>query len=558
MRPWAALPARGAYRRRARIADACLVALLTLVHPAFAAQLPGNIDPGAQRQRAQQDLREQERQEREKARQQRPANPIQGPAGPRGGNLPNNAQVFTLQAIHFPKSHFLKADTLQAIAADYLHRPIRFRDLNAMLARINTLYRHRGIITAAAYIPPQTITDGALRVALLEGRLGKLEVRDAHYTDAAIVRRWLDVSPGDIVDVPRLRDTINRINRGTNLGLRASIQAGAKPGQSDLVVDVQEPPHRLLRTFIDNHGASSTGEWEGGVVGILNGPAGRGDRLTLYTIDSRGSRNGVLRYAIPVNGYGGVLDLSRSGGRIKVIHGPYKDLDVKGTSSDTALGYSQPLFEGPLSGMSLNTRLSRSESSTKVSGVRISDVTVREGEIGLTWFRRSKAGYLQVSQSVQRANVDAPGLPTRHFNLYPGTLSYACLLSGRWTAHVRAAWQGASDANLPSSIGYQLGGADTIRGYEQGAVSGGRGYRLTLGTDYRWQRNLSQSLFLDYGWVDQGTSGDTTLASVGTGLSWQWTSHLSIQGTLGLPQRTVTADQDRARADVRLTFEYPF
>src|SRR5690606_40196049 len=90
------------------------------------------------------------------------------------GTLPETDDVFELDAIRFTESVFIDATVLEEIAASYRDRPVRFADLNEMLGKINAIYAERGIVSARAIVPPQTVDNGVLEVRLVEGRLGEL------------------------------------------------------------------------------------------------------------------------------------------------------------------------------------------------------------------------------------------------------------------------------------------------------------------------------------------------------------------------------------------------
>lgn len=82
--------------------------------------------------------------------------------GPESGTLPESDAEFELRDVAFTESEFLSAAELERIAADYRGRPVRFADLNAMIGRINATYAERGIVSARAIVPPQTVEDGVL------------------------------------------------------------------------------------------------------------------------------------------------------------------------------------------------------------------------------------------------------------------------------------------------------------------------------------------------------------------------------------------------------------
>lgn len=513
---------------------------------------PGVVDPGAERERESREFLERERRREEAGEIE---DPVDGPDGPRGGNLPEADDEFTLDDVRFSASVFLDESFLRSVAADYIDRPVTFSQLNNMLDRINLRYRQRGLITAAAYIPPQTIEDGILRVELLEGRLGDFQIEGAAYTSPEYLRGRLPVKEGEVIDVPALRRSINRVNKHTPLSLRAGIEPGERTGESDISITVAEPPRIGGQVFIDNNGAESTGEWRAGLVGTLNGPLGRADRLTAYGVYAEGSRNGVLRYELPVNRHGGRVDLSWSVGRIEVIEGPFVDLDITGDSSETAISYRQPIYSGQSVDVLASGRYGVSESTSEIADTVISDFAIDESNLRLELSGGSRVSFWRIGQGVSHARVEALNAPTETFMRYPGDASWVRRLDSSWSSRLRLDWQWTVEDNLPSSLTYQLGGSSTVRGYDSGVSSGARGYLASAGLDYRWQPGLQQNLFIDYGQVDVGEAGRDRLTSVGTGFTWQPLTRVIIEAEVGVPLNDVTPDQDDARAHVRLTWQ---
>lgn len=538
-----------------------ILAIVGLCAPARAAEvrpdLPGAVDPGAQRERTRDELLERERAAEEERDGAEPDDPVRGPDGPSGGNLPEADQAFTLDDIRFSDSVFLDEAFLRSVAADYIGRPVTFSQLNRMLGRINTRYREAGLITAAAYIPPQTIDDGVLRVELLEGRLGRFRIEGAEYTDPGFLRDRLPLESGAVIDVPALRRAINRINRHTALSLRADIKAGRETGASDIAIAVAEPPRYSLRTFVDNAGSENTGEWRTGLIGVLNGPFGRADRLVAYGVYAEGARNGLLRYELPVNRWGGRLDLSWSAGEIEVIDGPFEELDITGDSGETAIALQQPLYAGDYGAIAATAGYGVSESTSEIDGTTISDFTIDEAELGITWSGGDARSRWRVNQGVRRADVEALDADTERYERYPGDASWVRRLSAEWTTRLLLGWQDADEDALPSSLVYQLGGTGSVRGYESGAVSGAKGHRVSIGADYHWNPGLRQAIFVDYGEVDQGASGRVDLSSVGTGVTWRATGDLTVELTLGVPLEEIEPDQDDVRGHLRVSWRPP-
>lgn len=514
--------------------------------------LPPAIDPGAQQGRILRELREREA-EREAEREER--EPIEG-AWPEEIELPEAEVTFTLEDIEYGSSKFIDDSDLQAIVEPYIGTPIRFEDINKMVAEINARYRQLGIITAIAYVPEQRLDDDVLRIELLEGRLGGYLIEGGSYTHESFLRAWLALEEGEVIDVPRLRDRINRLNSTTGLNVDAAIEPGAEAGESDVRVAVQEPSRLRVSAFADNHGSVGTGEVRAGLVGIVNGPLGRGDRLTAQALRSEGSRDGVLRYDVPFEPTGGIFDLTATIGRLDIVDGPFEDQDVEGESWRLDLGYRRPLLLDLRREFAVAARLSRSHSETTIADVPFSEFEIDEGDLRFEWSGRAAGGRGLAGQSLRRARVTPLEGDDRHYSRFPGDAFYARPLGQRFSARIEVDWQWAPETDMPSALLYSLGGATTVRGYEQGVVSGGRGLRTSITANYLWRTGLNQSLFFDYGraYADDPDSGETdsvALDSVGTGITFVWAGRVQIEASVGMPLRELDDDQDSYRAHLR-------
>jgi hemolysin activation/secretion protein len=536
-----------------------LATLLALVAGGAAAQVAPDaaraLDPSLQREGA---LRDREYFEQ---RQNPPETPsdepvIVGPERTDRGALPENELRFTLSEIRFSDSAFIAPETLDAIAAPYVGRPVSFADLNAMVAEVNAIYAERGIVSARALIPPQTIDNGVLRVRLVEGRLGELEIRDAE-----AIRRWfleqrLPLQPGAVVDVPALRDALTWINRTTELQLQAALRAGADPGETDVVVSVSEPPRVSAQVFAGNAGAESTGEYRGGAVVDVYAPLGIDDRLTVYGVGSEGATSGLVAYGLPFNRHGGRLDLSYSVGEVEIVNGPFRDLEITGDSNSTGLTLTQPFLRGDRFWLEGFGGASWIESTTDIAGARLSDFEVTRYTLGVGMRGFGERLIWSLNQSVSRAESENLFGDVTRLNLFNGSGQLLLRVTDRFSAEARGAWQFTSEETAPSPLTFQVGGVSSVRGYPEGALAGGRGYYLNLEARYRWRDGLVPFVFADHGLVDDISPDRETITSAGIGLGWQYGRYLSGEIAWGQTFETVLPDQDEGRLHARIALSW--
>jgi hemolysin activation/secretion protein len=154
---------------------------------------------------------------------------------------------FRLTAVRFPDSAYLSAAELAAIAQPYIGREVGFEELRLIVAEVNKRYDAIGVVTARATLPPQTIENGIVSVALVEGRIGDTRVEGGSPEGQAIVKRRVAVPSGELADISAIETQLVRFNRAGDAQLRATVVPGKAFGQTDLVLSLFEPKRRHVR-----------------------------------------------------------------------------------------------------------------------------------------------------------------------------------------------------------------------------------------------------------------------------------------------------------------------
>jgi hemolysin activation/secretion protein len=464
-------------------------------------------------------------------------------------------QSFELKGVRFDESAFISADRLQAIAEPCVGETVTFSDINEMVGRINAIYRERGQITARAIVPPQRIEGGILRVRLVEGKVGRIDLQGRRYTDEAFLTEAIGVGPGAVIDVPALRERMRRFNRITPLALGARLRAGEDFGESDVVVGVQEPPRYTGQVFVDTNGSETTGEEQYGVYGVWNGPFRRADRFSAYVVGSEGATSMSLTYAAPVSATGGMLTGTVALAETEIVEGGFADLDITGESTQVSLEYLAPGWRSGDTTVDWLARIGGVESDTDAAGRPIADTTIERIALGLQgrgagwggrWFLQQEL-ISASSENVLGDEQDYLRWPGRGSWSGPGVLGARARLSGTW--------QYSSDERIASPSQFQIGGVGTVRGYENGIQSAARG--VAVSGELHWQPDwiADSFVFADIGHVDGISPDSETISSVGAGLRWRrgsWQADASLAAALD----TVVPDQDDYRLHLRLAYAF--
>jgi hemolysin activation/secretion protein len=468
--------------------------------------------------------------------QRRDTLPSEGAGGP----------SFVVRSLHVTgETRFSEAELIEATG----FRPggeLDLSGLRALAARVTDFYNRRGYFVAQAYLPAQDIRDGAVTIAVIEGRYGKLAIRNrAHVSDRLAQGVMAGVNSGDLVATAPLERRLLLLSDLPGVRVASTLTPGEAVGTSDLLVDL-EPGRRVSGSVeADNAGNRYTGEYRAGATVNFNEPTGHGDMASLRVLTA-GSGLNYVRGAYQAQ----VRDLTLGVAYTRLnyrLGQEFAPLDASGTVDIASLYGSYPLIRSrrtdlyALAGFDLRTFHDAVGATDSVS-----DRTARVWIAGLAGDHRDNlwgggwstfslslaSGDLDIRTPVVRA-IDAATARTQGaYQKLSFSASRLQELGGPWSLYGEARGQLASK-NLDSSEKMELGGAYGVRAYPEGEAYGDQGYILTAEARLRLARlsaltggQMQASVFADNGAVTLNKSpwapgpNHRTLSAAGVGLTW--------------------------------------
>ena len=104
-----------------------------------------------------------------------PVLPQVAPAKP---PLPAGTKVnVAVKDFRFSGNTVFPSEVLRDLVRDFIGKTLDFNGLNDAAGRVQRHYRERGYFLAVAYLPQQEIKDGIVEIAVLEGRLGQINLQ---------------------------------------------------------------------------------------------------------------------------------------------------------------------------------------------------------------------------------------------------------------------------------------------------------------------------------------------------------------------------------------------
>lgn len=459
--------------------------------------------------------------------------------------------------LQFDQSRYLSPAELEALAATYRNRVVRFSGLQAVVAWINRRYAKLGVGTARAVLPPQQIEDGIIRIRLIEGVIGEVRALGGSPTSRAAAIDRIDLEKGRLADARLVDARLQRFNRLNDTQIRASVEPGVAFGQSDIVLSLIEPKRLQIDIAADNNGYRSTGAYQSSLFGRLYRLLTPQDRLAGAVTVSEGVTTGSASYSLPVGHVR--LGVSYARGSTNVIAGPFAALDVRGTSDTYALNAATVLAAGR--GVALIGQLTGqvTDTRTRLAGVPISDARVRILEAGST-LSISQEGFvtnfqnsLLLTETEERLQQSDRGAV-----VYRGALALQQLLGPGWRLGVQSEWQLSTQPSLAGVLQFQAGGSRSNRAFTPGTIAGDRGIFgvVEIGRTFNMSGlQIEPIVFADVA-TARSSFGFQQLASLGTGLSISLPRRLnaSVSYARALTRPQADIDRDLVLASVTISY----
>ena len=537
--------------------------------PSFGAPAPsvaemGSYEPGTQLNRAR-DYLEHERALRQ-IEQDRKAHQEKLPeeaAHQTPGNVPE--VEFVLARLDIDPSKVLAQSEIEEVAAPYLNRSVKLAELYDIVNKINDLYSSKGFITCRAILPPQRIHEGAVHIRLVEGVAGKIEVLGNSHTREGYIRSRVALAEGEIANLKELNRDMLRFNGTNDVQLRIALKAGEAVGTTDYELSVTEPEsNQILRVYADTNGYENNDRYRYGLMYVNHSLTGNRDQVSGSYLHSRGSDVFGLGYSFPITAKGTRLEVSGGYNRTEIVKGWMKPLGVKGEAYNVGLALRHPLIVDQTKRVELSLEYVHQDSETDLfvkTSTRqrwVDDKTDKaSAAAALTHYSSWGILYHRHRLSAGRhSNIDHK---TTNFKTY-GLDSMYLMQFGRVLVQARLAGQYSFTSILPSAQRFYLGGASSVRGYEEGLINGEHGVNgsIELSTAL-WLSGLSAYAFVDAGKVSGKSSfGDKELAGAGIGLKYAYKNRVSLDVGLGVPlKRTINEQkQDSVRIHAAFTASY--
>ncbi|MBN3923636.1 ShlB/FhaC/HecB family hemolysin secretion/activation protein [Nostoc sp. NMS4] len=498
-----------------------------------------------------------------------PSTPTLTPDEPPLGNFP---QTIVVERFEVVGSTIFSAQELAKATAEFTKRPISLSEIYQARSKITDLYVKNDYITSGAYIPPQTIKSGVVKIQVVEGKLEDIQVTGTRRLNPNYVRTRLAIATSAPLNRQRLLKALQLLQLNPLIqNVTAELSAGSRTGTSLLEVKITEAKTFSSQIVLDNGRSPSVGSFRRGLRLNEANLLGLGDNLNLGYTNTDGSNSFDASYTLPLNPRNGTLTFNYGTTSSNVIEPDFKSLDIESASRYYEVTFRQPIVQTPTQELALGLTASRRESDISWNlqryGYSPSLLSPGADEQGRTrvsalrffqeWTSRNSREVIalrsQFSLGIDVLNATVnQDPPDSRFFAWQGQAQWARLLAPKTLLLLRLNTQLASRTLLPIEQ-FGLGGQDSIRGYRQDYLLTDNGTFVSAEVQVPILRlpkidsTLQVVPFVDFGvgWNSSGRNNPdpNTLASVGLGLRWSQGDRFTVRLDWGIPLVSVNSNE---------------
>ena len=470
------------------------------------------------------------------------------------------------------------SEELIAQLCPFLGRAISEELVEEMREVIANYYRNEGYPFVVPKIPDQDVTDGALNIHILEGKVGTMTFCGNEWYSKKALSRFIHLREGEMIHQNALLNDLTSLNRNPFHHTQVTARPGEGIGTTDLEFTTHDRHPLRIYAGADNTGVEVTGR-ERYFLGFNYGNMwGIGDVLTYQWTTAYSAHLFNSHYVSYTSYLPNTHQLDLIGG-YATIHPKMTDFTSEGRLIQGSMRYNipfKPLYGNFTQGITCGCDFKKTNSSLFFVGTT-ENIPLNTKNVNLTqlvfFYTLQCLKFSSHEISFQLSSYYSPfqWLPNQSSSAYNALRAHAkpqyaygeCMVRDRYShrfGFIQATLRGqiATGPLLPSEQ-FGLGGYDTVRGYDERTFDGDNALCLNIEIGapsfQLFKSNISNPLtflgFVDYGVAHNyqnalvGIPATTYLLSIGPGLRYTASHHFTARLDYGFQLHKLSFQTNR-------------
>jgi hemolysin activation/secretion protein len=283
----------------------------------------------------------------------------------------DEGETVLVKAITFTGNTVIATETLDSLTEEFKNQDLTWDEIKSIADSVTMAYQELGYILAKAYVPEQEIKDGVLEIRIVEGNVGKLEVKGNKYYHERVIKRYFRPQMKHGVIRERMLESALLLTKEIpSVETRVVLKKGEKPGTADMLLDTKDSAAVKLSLDYNNFGHPLTGEDRYGTKIEFTDPWW-GNTLKLRGVtgnDPDDSKLGSVGLAVPVSTYGTKVLFNYMNGNY-LVGRELADLGLEGKSRIYGTGLYQPFIKTGTMNLSTTAHFERKYSKSFIDWI---------------------------------------------------------------------------------------------------------------------------------------------------------------------------------------------
>ena len=426
----------------------------------------------------------------------------------------------------FDGNLYYSNEELEEVIKEAVNKELVYDQLINVTRAISNYYKANGFL-ATAFLPPQDINDGVIKIKITEAVLGTIifdveEEEKLNISKENIRLKLLyKIEDSGVLNIDQLDKNVRNLNKIPGINALAELEEGKNFGETNVKVTAINTETIFGNTLVDNNGSRSSGYNKITNTINIDGLFNVGDRLAFtnvlsgdhYVKDNHEESNYyAVSSTMPV-GYNGMLATLRVSKMEYKLSAPFDSTKPSGYSSEYNLSLNRPLIVSPNFNLNTSFSLGNNKYVNDLGTGNNSDKDVLKSIFNLGFDSRDKKlggginyGSFALSLAKNDITDNSSNYETdqstsdNNGRNFKGTLNLNRMqkLTDKTNLLVKFNGQLAAD-NLDGADQFSLGGPNAVRAYPSSEAAGDAGFVASLELKKNLFKNLESTLFYDYG-----------------------------------------------------------
>ena len=426
----------------------------------------------------------------------------------------------------FDGNLYYSNEELEEVIKEAVNKELVYDQLINVTRAISNHYKANGFL-ATAFLPPQDINDGVIKIKITEAVLGTIifdveEEEKLNISKENIRLRLLyKIEDSGVLNIDQLDKNVRNLNKIPGINALAELEEGKNFGETNVKVTAINTETIFGNTLVDNNGSRSSGYNKITNTINIDGLFNMGDRLAFTNVLSgdhhvKDNHEESNYYAVsstmPV-GYNGMLATLRVSKMEYKLSAPFDSTKPSGYSSEYNLSLNRPLIVSPNFNLNTSFSLGNNKYVNDLGTGNNSDKDVLKSIFNLGFDSRDErlgGGINYGSFALSLAKNDLTNnlsnyetdqsTSDNNGRNFKGTLNLNRMqkITDKTNLLVKFNGQLAAD-NLDGADQFSLGGPNAVRAYPSSEAAGDAGFVASLELKRNLFKNLESTLFYDYG-----------------------------------------------------------